>query len=196
MVLLSKKQEERFTYGDYYNWPDDERWELIEGIPYSMAPPSTQHQDISMELSWQIKNFLVNNNKKCKIYTAPFGVRLPEADEANEEIDTVVQPDISVICDSEKIDEKGCKGAPDLIIEILSRSTASKDQIQKLALYEKHGVKEYWIVNPFDKSVNIYILEQDSNYGIVKHFDSKTKVKVQVIEGLKIDLNQVFAPEH
>lgn len=118
--------EKRYTYGDYLTWPDEERWELIEGVPYDMTPaPSTNHQRILGELFRQISTFLLDRD--CEVFIAPFDVRLPEGDEADEQIITVVQPDIAVICDPAKIDRRGCRKAPDFIIEILSPSTAAKD---------------------------------------------------------------------
>jgi Uma2 family endonuclease len=107
--------EKKFNYSDYLNWPDDQRWEIFEGTPCLLAPPFRIHQEIAGELFRQISNYLVG--KPCKVYSAPFGVRLPKGTEANEaEIETVVEPDIAVICDQSKLDARGCKGAPDLIV--------------------------------------------------------------------------------
>ena len=129
-IIREKKLEaatkETYTYGDYLSWPDEERWELIDGIPHSMSPaPSRVHQEISMELARQIANHLIGKN--CRVYAAPFDVRLPKGGEKDEQIETVVQPDLVVVCDESKLDERGCKGPPDLIIEILSPHTAAKD---------------------------------------------------------------------
>lgn len=124
---------------------------------FDMSPsPSRNHQEISVELLRQFSNYLID--KTCKVYAAPFDVRLPEGDENDTNIETVVQPDIAVICDKCKLDDKGCKGASDLIIEITSPSTARKDLKEKLFLYEKSGVKEYWIVHPTDKTVMVFKL--------------------------------------
>ena len=132
---LDAATKETYTYEDYLLWSDEERWELIDGVPYNMTPaPSRVHQGISMELSRQIANHLAG--KMCKIYAAPFDVRLPKSDEEEEQIETVVQPDLVVVCDGNKLDERGCKGAPDLIIEILSPYTAGKDMKIKRNLYE------------------------------------------------------------
>ena len=120
---------ERFTYGDYRRWPEEERWELIGGEVYDMCPAPTRiHQDFVVELAIQIGSFL--RDKPCRLYIAPFDVRLPEADETDDEVNTVVQPDVVVICDPAKLDDKGCRGAPDWIIEVLSPRTAVKDQIE------------------------------------------------------------------
>ena len=156
---LAKKIKTRFTYKDYLSWPEEERYEIIEGEAYSMTPaPGREHQKICMELILQFGNFL--RDKPCELYTAPFDVRLKSGKEKEDNISTVVQPDISVICDKKKLDDKGCLGAPDLIIEIISPSTASRDFKEKLDLYDKHGVKEYWIVDPATKIVMVF--KQDS----------------------------------
>ena len=183
--------DKKYTYGDYLGWPDEERWELIEGIPYNMTPaPSTFHQLIVVELLRQLSDFLFERD--CLVFVAPFDVRLPEAQEADEEIITVVQPDIAVICDRAKLDERGCRGAPDMIIEILSPSTAAKDQIQKVALYEKHGVREYWTVHPGDRLVTVRLLGTEGRYGIPTIHEAKGRLTVQTLPGLEIDLEPAF----
>ncbi|MDD3582137.1 MAG: Uma2 family endonuclease [Desulfobacca sp.] len=183
--------EKRYTYADYLKWPEGERWELIEGIPYNMTPaPSTAHQLVLGELFRQISTFLLD--KDCLPFVAPFDVRLKEADETDEQISSVVQPDISVVCDPSKLDERGCHGAPDFIIEVLSPATAAKDQIQKVALYEKHGVKEYWIIHPADRLVTVRILEKGGKYGIPQIYEAKGRLPVGSISGLELDLDLVF----
>ena len=152
-----KPEKETFTYGDYLKWPNNERWELINGVPYNMTPsPSRTHQGILAALLTKFYTFL--EDKECKVYNAPFDVRLPEGAEKEEEIKTVVQPDLVVVCDQTKLDDKGCLGAPDLIIEITSPSTARLDLKEKFALYERMGVKEYWIINPTDETVMVFLL--------------------------------------
>lgn len=180
MALPAPKYEELYTYADYLSWPEEERWELLEGIPYNMSPaPFRKHQSIAGELFRQIANFL--HDKACEVYSALFDVRLlPEASQDelrkadDDDLTTVVQPDISVICDADKLDERGCLGTPDMIIEVLSPSTAAKDQIQKLALYEKCGVKEYWIVHPTDKIVTVRLLNEYGKYGSQLFTKAKT----------------------
>lgn len=152
---------EYFTYADYVQWPADERWELIDGIAYAMAAPQRIHQLCVLKVGSQMD--LQLTGRPCQTYVAPFDVRLPRANEADEQIDTVVQPDIAVICDRSKLDDKGCRGAPDWIVEVLSPSTALKDMDTKRQLYERHGVKEYWIVHPTDRWVMLYSL-QDGKY--------------------------------
>ncbi len=158
MGLEKDKTDQRFTYREYCSWPNDERWELIGGKAYNMSPaPSRRHQEISFELSGILREYL--KGRDCKAFTAPFDVMLPDFPIGKEdEIDTVVQPDMSVICDSSKIIDKGCLGAPDLIIEILSPSTSKKDLNEKFQLYEKHGVKEYWIVDPGNMYFRVFHL--------------------------------------
>ena len=194
MALALKKVEEKYTYGDYCCWPDSERWELIHGIAYCMSPaPLRIHQKISIELCRQFSNYLVN--KPCEVFDAPFDVRLSEADELDEDIETVVQPDILVVCDESKLDEKGCRGAPDLIIEITSPSTASKDIKEKFYLYEQHGVKEYWIVYPLEKNILVYKLASDGQYGRPEIYVRNDKIKVGILKGLTIDLSLIFGKE-
>ena len=191
MALPVLKKGNGFTYGDYITWSDDERWELIDGYAYNMSPaPSRRHQQISRELEIAIGVFLAE--KPCEIYDAPFDVRLPETDEADEDIFTVVQPDIVVICDEKKLDEKGCRGAPDLIIEILSPATSSKDMKIKLALYERHGVKEYWVVHPTDNIVMVFKLDKTKMYGKPDVYTEADKITTPILKGLEIDLELVF----
>ncbi len=191
----AKKLDKVYTYADYLTWDDDERWEIIEGVAYKMVfgmspAPSRFHQDILGELHLQIGSFLMD--KQCKVYISPFDVSLPEADKADNEIKTVVQPDIAVICDESKLTEKGCTGAPDLIIEILSPSSASRDLIVKQKLYEKHKVKVYWIVDPTHKTVMIFKIEDNDQYGKPEIYASEDKINVELLEGLTIDLTKVF----
>ncbi len=184
------KQGTEYTYEDYLTWPEDERWEIIEGVPYMQAAPSSIHQEISMELSTQIAAYL--RGKLCKVYAAPFCVRFTKGIEmSNNQVKNVVEPDISVICDRSKIDKQGCNGAPDMIIEILSPSTARADRFLKFNLYEKNGVTEYWLVDPEQKIISVHILQVNHKYGI-QVFDEKAKIPVSIFEDLKIDIGTVF----
>ncbi|MFW6287550.1 MAG: Uma2 family endonuclease, partial [bacterium] len=149
-----------YTYSDYLTWSDEKRYELINGQVYTMsAAPYRRHQEISGELFRQISVYLFD--KMCKVYSAPFDVRLPEGEEDNGEILTVVQPDIVIICDEDKLDKRGCRGAPDLIIEIISPSSAARDKKIKRDLYEKHGVKEYWLVDYIEKVLEVYLIDEE-----------------------------------
>jgi Uma2 family endonuclease len=158
MKPVKHQPQQSFTYADYCGWSEDERWELIDGEAYDMSPaPTRHHQELVGEIFRQIANFL--EGRPCKVYVAPFDVRLPAGDEADAEVKTVIQPDISVICDPAKLDDAGCRGAPDWIVEVLSPGTAAKDQIRKRELYERHGVREYWLVHPTDRILTRYLRE-------------------------------------
>ena len=181
--------EMRYSYADYLTWDDNKRWELIDGIPYAMSPaPKRRHQKIGMHLSVKLFNFL--KGKSCEVYSAPFDVVLSDIT-LSKNIDTVVQPDISVICDESKLTELGCKGAPDLIIEILSESTAKKDATIKKDLYEKHGVKEYWLVDTWTESVRIYLLK-NNKYGFPKVYEAEMDIPVSSLKGLTINVKDIF----
>lgn len=189
---LAKSVQLKYTYKDYMTWPKNERWELIQGIPFNMSPaPSRIHQDISRELVLQFGNYL--HDKTCRVYTAPFDVRLPDKNEdTDDEITNVVQPDLLVVCDTNKLDDRGCKGAPDLIIEIISKSTAKKDMWDKMLLYEKSKVKEYWIVHPLDQTIMIYTLNEEQKYEKPRVFDVADDIKVGILEELTIDVSRIF----
>lgn len=190
MAIPKPKPDYKYSYADYLSWPDEERWELIDGLAYDMSPaPGTEHQSVSFELSRQIGNFLAG--KKCRAFSAPFDVRLENAEASDDEIYTVVQPDITVICDSDKIDERGCKGAPDICIEILSPSSAYKDSTDKLKLYELHGVREYWLVNPGNGTIMIYI-HNDKFYEKPLYFEKNDIVSSSYLQGLAISLPEIF----
>jgi Uma2 family endonuclease len=183
----------RYTFADYLTWWDDKRRELINGFVKMMTPaPSRRHQRILGEIHFQIKSFL--KKKKCEVYVAPFDVRFPSSDNnvADNQIYTVVQPDICIICDESKLDDKGCLGAPDLIIEIVSLSTVKKDVEEKFNLYEESGVKEYWIVQPNDETVTVFHLE-NGKYQHKGIYTRGSKVEVGIFKGkLDIDLDDVF----
>ncbi len=156
-----------------------------------MAPPSRAHQEISGALFAQLYNFL--EGKKCRVYAAPFAVRLFERDgEAPEDVDTTVQPDISVVCDGDKLDKHGCKGAPDLVVEILSPSSLRHDRFVKLGLYQRAGVREYWIVDPEYKSVQVFTQDGGGSLRISEEYGRGDVARVNVLEGCFIDLGKVF----
>jgi Uma2 family endonuclease len=183
-------ESRRYTYADYCSWSDDERWELIDGEAYVMSPaPARVHQDVVVELVAQIHGALENTS--CRVYVAPFDVRLPNRDEADDAVQTVVQPDIAVICDPSKLDDKGCRGAPDWIIEVLSPATAAKDQIQKRDLYERHGVKEYWLVHPSDQLLFVYRLDAGA-YGKPEVSTTQGCTAASTLIDLEISWERVF----
>ncbi len=181
-----------YTYADYLKWDLPEMVELIRGKVYKMSPaPTANHQRIAGNLFGLIKYFL--KKKKCEVFSAPFDVRIPRKGKADKDIITVIQPDISVICDPAKVDERGCLGAPDWIIEILSKSTSSKDLNEKFEVYEEAGVKEYWVVHPTEQTVLVYILNNQGKYeGILKPYVRTDKVQARTLQGLTIDLSEVF----
>jgi Uma2 family endonuclease len=176
-----------YTYADLLEWDESLRAEIIDGEVYLMAPPARVHQETSRELLTTIANFL--RGKPCKVYAAPFGVRLfPKADLSD---DTVVEPDIVVVCDFSKLDDRGCNGAPDLIIEILSPSTGSHDKITKFRKYLASGVREYWIVNPGQKTVDVHTL--DAGHYITTLYEEDEDIPVTVLPGCVIKLKDVFS---
>ena len=183
-------QEYHYTFADLLDWDDNTRYELYGGVPVALASPSNTHQLICMDLSRQIANYLVG--KQCQVYPAPFDVRLFEGQEDTpEDVDTVVQPDISVVCDPKKTDGHGCKGAPDLVIEVSSPSTARYDKLTKYNLYQRAGVREYWIVSPEDRTVQVYTLES----GILQpraFYGPEDVAKVHVLDGCFLELCKVF----
>ena len=185
------KNDRVYTYADYLTWPDDERWEIIDGVAYAMAPPSTEHQRIVRNLSVEFSIYL--KKKPCEIFIAPFGVTFEKAikDENNLH---AVEPDIAVICDKSKITEKGCKGNPDLIVEVLSRSTASIDIIKKRRLYEQNGVFEYWIVDPLHQIITrLYLNDDLSEYRKPEYFNRESTIAPIIFPELQIDLKEIFS---
>jgi len=186
------KRDARYTYADYLQWSNDERWELINGVAYNMTPaPSRKHQKISWELAQQIGAHL--RGKNCQAYAAPFDVRLPAPGEPDETTSTVVQPDLVVVCDPAKLDDRGCKGAPDLVIEIISPDSVARDMREKFLLYERAGVAEYWIVHPIDRIVSIFRRGPDGLYGKPDVHTAEERISVGVLPELEIDLAPVFA---
>ena len=180
-----------YTYADLLAWDEDVRAEIIDGEVYMMSSPSASHQEISMELSRQFANYL--EGKKCRVYAAPFDIRLFEsAGDRPEDITTVVQPDLTVICDRSKTDDHGCKGAPDMILEILSPSTRRHDRLVKLNLYQRAGVKEYWIVDPITRSVQVFLLDESGVFRLHEDYGPKDIAKVNVLDGCFIELCKVF----
>jgi Uma2 family endonuclease len=188
--------KKQYTYADYLTWQLKERVELIKGWLYKMSPaPKTGHQSTSGEIFYAVKHFFKKESKTCKIFDAPFDVRLVKyKGHANQEINTVVQPDICVICDESKLDDAGCIGAPDLIVEILSDSTAKKDYNEKYNLYEENGVKEYWIVNPATQTIEVFSLidDQYESLGLFNEKEGQKTVQGNLFPDLSIELSEIF----
>lgn len=181
-----------YSYADYLNWTLDEVVELIKGKVFkkAAAAPGRRHQRISMHLGSELFQFL--KGKPCEVFHAPFDVRLPVKSKKNSEIDTVVQPDICVVCDLEKLDEAGCVGAPDLVVEILSPGNTKKELKLKYEVYKESEVKEYWVVYPIEQSMLIYTLE-NGEYKASRLLASGDKIKSKVIPGFSLDLDELFS---
>jgi Uma2 family endonuclease len=181
-----------YTYADYLTWSWDEMVELIDGKIFKMSPgPGTSHQSISGNLFVPIWNYF--RGKKCKVFSAPYDVRLPGSSKKDRDIVTVVQPDICVICDPSKIDARGCLGPPDWIIEILSKHTSSKDIRLKFDVYEASGVREYWVVHPEEQTVLVYVLVNGKYKGRLRPYVVPAKISPTNFPDLIIDLAQVFS---
>ncbi|HRP23817.1 Uma2 family endonuclease [Thauera sp.] len=188
---LALRTGQRYTYADYLRWPDDARYELIDGEAFLMAPaPLIEHQEVAGELYHQLRNQL--EGKPCRPFIAPVDVRLPRADEADAAIDTVVQPDVLVVCDPSKIDRRGVRGAPDWLVEVLSPSTAAHDQIAKRRTYERAGVREYWLVHPGDRTLTVYVLE-NGEYGRPEIYELKDETPIGVLPGVSIAWDALVA---
>ena len=180
-------QERIDTSEDYWNLPEGQRAELIDGKLYAMAPPNPFHQELVMEISTAVHRYIKSKNGSCKVYPSPFAVNL----NANDKI--WVEPDISIVCDTGKIDGRGCKGAPDWIIEIVSPSSTRMDYSVKLFKYRTAGVREYWIVNPMKKAIQTYIFEgeEDSNL-----FSFDDEIAVYIFDDLTIRISDLLGTGH
>ena len=178
--------EKRYIYSDYASWDTDDRYELIDGEAYLMSAPSWDHQEILGNLFGLLWTFL--RGKPCKLAIAPFDVCL---NAAGDKDDTVVQPDLIVVCDKSKLDGKRCNGAPDMAVEVLSPSNRKHDTVRKFNKYLEAGVNEYWIADPDAQTVQVCILK-DGQYD-VKEYSSTDTVPVHVLDGCKINMQEVFA---
>ncbi len=179
-----------YSYADYFKWKFEERVELIRGYIFKMSPaPNRRHQRISMFMGNALYNFL--HGKKCEVYTAPFDVRLPRKSTDDKEIITVVQPDICVICDPSKLDKRGCLGAPDIVVEILSPGNNTKELKNKYEVYEEAGIKEYWVVSPQDNTFVAYTLT-NGRYQPSRIMVAGDVVTSTVLEGFSLDLTELF----
>lgn len=175
---MALAQLKTYTEEDYYNLPEDVRAELIDGQIYYMAPPNTRHQRLVSDLHYQIRDFINRNSGTCEVFPAPFAVFLNENDQ------NYVEPDISVICDKNKITDKGCNGAPDWVIEIVSPSSKQMDYYKKLFKYRTAGVREYWVVDPERNLVTVYDFEKDS----MEEYSFDKYVPVGIYEGFSVKI--------
>ncbi len=180
-----------YTYDDYLNFTDDQPVEIIDGRISAMSPaPSTSHQQLVMEISSEIRNYIRSNKGPCNVFVAPYDVVLKNDDEEIGNSKNIVQPDISIICDKSKITSKCCVGSPDMIVEIISPSNSRDDYVKKLNLYEQFKVKEYWIVNPIKKNILVYILN-DKGYEMPDMYTFNDKIKVNIYNDLEIDFKSL-----
>jgi Uma2 family endonuclease len=181
----------QYTYADYLKWQFEERIELLKGFIARMAAPNVYHQRISGDLQYQIQHYL--RKSPCSVFTAPFDVRLTRKNKiTNKEVMTVVQPDLCIICDKNKLDKRGCIGAPDWIIEILSPGNSKKEMKEKFEIYEESGVREYWLVQPDDKAVFVYVLNEVGKYIGLQPFTEDDIAPSFVFPDLQINLKDVF----
>ena len=182
----------QYTYADYLTWQFNERVELIKGWVLKMSPaPSNKHQIISRNITGELYPSLKNTN--CALYVAPFDVRLFNAKKSttDNKVTTVVQPDICIICDKTKIDDRGCLGAPDFIIEIISKGNTKKEVETKFDLYEENGVKEYWIVQQGDETVTVFDLVK-GKYKFRKIYSNDSLIPIKILKNFEINLKEVF----
>jgi Uma2 family endonuclease len=179
-----------YSYAHYLNWLFDDRVELIKGKVFKMSGPTRMHQQVSIHISSMLFNFLLG--KPCKVYSAPFDVRFYKDSKADKDIYTVLQPDICVICDLTNLDDKGCIGAPDIVIETLSPGNNKMELLHKYGIYEEFGVKEYWVVSPGDKTLLKYSLNVLGKYQPSKLFTLSEKVYSDVLPGFELNLDAVF----
>ena len=184
------KKNKLYTYKDYLTFTDDERIEIIEGEIFNMSPaPARIHQKLISNISYELQHYIKSNKGDCVVYPAPFDVILKNDNEETINSKSVVQPDISVICDKNKLTDSGCTGSPDMIIEIVSPSNSSHDYITKLNLYQKYKIKEYWIIDPRVKKIYVYKLEENEFYDMVNSYTFQDKVKVNIYNDLEIDFS-------
>ena len=190
MLLADLDMNKTYTYADYFKWRFEERVELIRGRIFKMSPaPNRKHQVLSGDIFNKFYNFL--EGKECEVYSAPFDVRLPRRSKEDKDIITVLQPDICVICDPAKLDDRGCVGAPDLVVEILSPGNNSKELKNKYEIYEESGVSEYWVVSPQDQTLIIYTLTGGS-YRASRLMVAGDIAASEALPGFRLDLASLF----
>ncbi len=180
-----------YSYANYLNWLFEDRVELIKGKIFKMSPaPSRMHQEISRNIFLKVGVFL--QDQLCKVYSAPFDVRFPKESKADRDVYTVLQPDICVVCDISKLDDRGCIGAPDLVVEILSPGNTKVELLHKYQVYQEFGVKEYWVVSQSDQSILIYTLNEHGKFQPSKIFTLSEKITSTVLPGFELALDDVF----
>ncbi|RMG69292.1 MAG: Uma2 family endonuclease [Bacteroidetes bacterium] len=185
--------EKAYSYADYLTWQLQERLELLRGKIALMSPaPNLYHQKIVGKLHIFVGQFLLH--RSCQVFVAPFDVRLPrQQQDSDEETFTVVQPDICVVCDEGKLDERGCKGAPDLVIEVLSPGNTRREMRDKFTLYEEAGVREYWLVDPANRVISRFLLDETGTFIGKRPLTDQEILETELLPGLQIELAEVFA---
>lgn len=191
MTMPEMKSGQTYTYADYASWDDDQRWELIDGVPYLMTGPGVRHQTILGELFLIVGNFL--KDKPCRVFFAPCDVLFPESGQEEKDVKNVFQPDLMVICEQNRIKEKYIWGAPDWVVEVLSPSTSKKDLNLKKHVYERFGVKEFWAVCPVYALVTVFRLEK-GKLQLVDVYDGEDELEVSALPGLRIPLSEFLPP--
>lgn len=191
-MTVYKRDTDYHTYADYLVLSATYGDELIDGTAYIREPrsPTWVHQEFVGALGFQIANAL--KGKPCHVYFVPLDVRLPKASEEDDQIDTIVQPDVFIVCDPEKLDERGVCGAPDWLAEVLSPATACHDQVVKLPAYERAGVREVWLIHPDDQVLTIYRLE-GGRYGRPTHLELKGQTQLTAVPGVIVDWDEMMA---
>ncbi|MBQ7678085.1 MAG: Uma2 family endonuclease [Lachnospiraceae bacterium] len=182
------KNVSKITLRQYEAMSEDLRVEILDGVAYNMASPSQVHQSLVTELLFELRRYIGENGGKCKVFTAPFDVKL--CDEKDEKGLVIVQPDLLIVCDPEKLDGKRCNGAPDFVLEIVSESDPAHDYLTKLNYYSKAKVREYWIVDPLQKTVTVYWFDEESFF--CRYFTFNDKVKVNIYDDLAIDFAEIM----
>lgn len=191
LLVEEPDSSHEYSYADYLKWKFEERVELIKGKIMKMTALNRKHQDVSGNLFFTVKQFLFD--KSCKVYVAPFDVRLPRKNKStDEEIITVVQPDVCIICDTTKLDDKGCVGTPDLVVEILSPGNSKKEIRLKYEVYEEAGVKEYWIINPVEENVAVLLLNVSGKFEGARLYATDDIIYSNAVAGLTVNLSDIF----
>jgi Uma2 family endonuclease len=190
MVAATKKKKKVWSYADYCEIDDGKRYELIAGKIYAMNAPTTEHQRVCLKVAVLLYDFF--QDKACEVFISPVDVALRKKRKSDREIFDVVQPDLLVVCDEKIIEKRGIFGAPDLVVEIFSPSTASHDNIRKRRLYEENGVKEYWLIGTEDRLIRVYKLDKDGHYRYEEVYDSSSTFAVAQFPGLEIDCGKIF----
>ena len=180
-----------YTYADYMEWKFKERLELFRGRIFKMGAPNTLHQVVGGNLYSAWRDFL--KEKTCRVFIAPFDIRLPVRNrKKDDEITTVVQPDVCIVCDPSKVDARGVCGAPDLVVEILSPGNSKKEIHLKYELYEEAGVKEYWIISPAEENLVVFLLDLNEKFGSAKMYAGGNKLEAITVPGFSIDVDEIF----